>query len=189
MNEYETVARAQMYIEKLANGINPLTNEEVADDDIVNNVRISRCLSYTSGILKQIIDSKGKFKLEMPKKTDFELTPEQLLRFEYSKSPISATEITKRLNALINPVYVANLKVSSITEWLVQINMLSEITVNDRKRKRPTDNGEKIGITVMEGVNKNGFTYEGVFYNLDAQHFIIDNIDAIIDVNNQKQHK
>lgn len=53
MTEIEINARAQMYLEKLANGINPLTDEEVAENDVVNNVRISRCLFYSSGILKQ----------------------------------------------------------------------------------------------------------------------------------------
>ena len=51
MTEIEIIARAQMYLEKLANGVNPLTNEEVAENDVVNNVRISRCLYYVSGIL------------------------------------------------------------------------------------------------------------------------------------------
>ena len=63
MTEIEIIARAQMYLEKLANGIDPLTNKEVPENDVVNNVRISRCLFYSSGILKQIIDNKGKFKL------------------------------------------------------------------------------------------------------------------------------
>ena len=47
MTELETIARAQMYLEKLANGVNPLTDAEVGDSDVVNNVRISRCLFYT----------------------------------------------------------------------------------------------------------------------------------------------
>lgn len=44
MTELEKIAYAKTYIEKLANGINPLTNQAVPDDDIINNVRISRCL-------------------------------------------------------------------------------------------------------------------------------------------------
>ena len=51
MNEIETIARAQMYLEKLANGINPLTNENVAEDDIVNNVRISRCMALLKNLI------------------------------------------------------------------------------------------------------------------------------------------
>jgi len=44
MTELEKIAYAKSYIEKLANGINPLTNQEVPESDIINNVKISRCL-------------------------------------------------------------------------------------------------------------------------------------------------
>lgn len=189
MNEIETIARAQMYLEKLANGINPLTDEEVDEGDVVNNVRISRCMLYASGILKKIVDNKGKFKAEMPDRTPFALTPEQLSNFEYSDKSLSVTEITKRLNALINPIYVKELKAGSITGWLTQINMLNDIVVNNKTRKRPTEAGKNLGIIVEERVNQRGFTYEGVFYDLNAQHFIVDNIDAVISVNNQKTAK
>ena len=87
-----------MYLEKLANGVNPLTNEEVAENDVVNNVRISRCLFYTSGILKQIVENKGRFKAEMPDRAEFSITVEQLANYEYSEKPISITEVTKRVN-------------------------------------------------------------------------------------------
>ena len=46
MNEMDTLARAKMYIEKLANGINPLTDTELPPEDISNNIRISRCFFY-----------------------------------------------------------------------------------------------------------------------------------------------
>ena len=39
MTEIKIIARAQMYLEKLANGIDPLTNKEVPENDVVNNVR------------------------------------------------------------------------------------------------------------------------------------------------------
>ena len=70
MTELETIARAQMYLENLANGVNPLTGEEVADSDVVNNVRISRCLFFTADLLKKIVDNKGKYKAEMPELSD-----------------------------------------------------------------------------------------------------------------------
>lgn len=39
---------AKNYIDKMANGINPLTNENVSESDLINNVKISRCLFYVS---------------------------------------------------------------------------------------------------------------------------------------------
>lgn len=43
MTETDKIAHARVYMEKLANGINPLTNQVVPDADLMNNVRISRC--------------------------------------------------------------------------------------------------------------------------------------------------
>ena len=40
MTELEKMKRAKMYMEKLANGINPIDDSPVPDGDTVNNVRI-----------------------------------------------------------------------------------------------------------------------------------------------------
>ena len=44
MIDVEKLNSAKAWIEKLANGINPLNDELVKDDDLINNVHISRCL-------------------------------------------------------------------------------------------------------------------------------------------------
>lgn len=185
MTELEIIAHAQTYIEKLAKGINPLTGEEVAQTDVVNNVRISRCLFYTSDLLKKIVDNRGKFKVEMPEQNPFSLNPEQVARFEYSQQSLSVSEIVKRFNALIDSVYMKELKTKHVTEWLVSVGMLQNIVINNRTRRRPTPQGESIGITTEERMGQYGM-YEGVFYSNKAQHFIVDNIDAIIAFGNQK---
>lgn len=41
MTELEKIKRAKMYMDKLANGINPLDDTVVPDEDIVNQVRLS----------------------------------------------------------------------------------------------------------------------------------------------------
>ena len=178
-----------MYLEKLANGVNPLTDREVPENDVINNVRISRCLFYTSGILKQIVDNKGKFKVEMPERADYNVTPEQLAGFDYSETPISVSELTKRLNDLVDSIYVKELKRGVITDWLTDIGMMTEVIINDKSRKRPTSAGHNIGILTEERTNQYGTSYEGVFYNLNAQHFVIDHIEAVIELNRQKSAK
>ena len=140
-----------MYLEKLANGVNPLTDEEVAENDVINNVRISRCLYYVTGILKQITTT-GSFEIQ---KSEFSLSAQQLERFAYSQTPLTVSEITKRL----------------------------------KSKKRVTDNGRSVGIISEQRVNQQGSTYEAISYNLNAQHFIIDNIHAIIELNRKKATK
>ena len=72
MTELEKMQRAKMYIDKMANGINPIDDVSAADSDMINNVRISRCLFYVSDILRQVIDNNGVIvKVKSSKKTTF----------------------------------------------------------------------------------------------------------------------
>ena len=55
MTELEKMQRAKMYIDKLANGINPIDDAAAPENDVINNVRLSRCFFYVSDILRQVI--------------------------------------------------------------------------------------------------------------------------------------
>ena len=46
--ELEIMAHAKTYLDKLAGGINPLSDEPLPETDVVRQERISRCLSYVS---------------------------------------------------------------------------------------------------------------------------------------------
>ena len=54
MTELEKSRRAKLYIDKLANGINPIDDSPVPEQDVVNQVRVSRCLFFVSQILGQV---------------------------------------------------------------------------------------------------------------------------------------
>ena len=54
MIDMEKLVTAKVWIEKLANGINPLNDELVKEDDLINNVHISRCLFYVTELLDGI---------------------------------------------------------------------------------------------------------------------------------------
>ena len=59
MTELETMQRAKMYLDKLARGIDPISNQEMPEDAVLNNVRICRWLHYVSGGLEQVIANGG----------------------------------------------------------------------------------------------------------------------------------
>ena len=60
MTELEKIAYAKSFIDKLANGINPLDDTPIPDGDIAKNVRLSRCFFYVSGILQKEIERESK---------------------------------------------------------------------------------------------------------------------------------
>lgn len=59
MTELEKIERAKMYMDKLANGINPIDDTMAPDDDLINNVRLSRCFFFVSDVLRQVIENGG----------------------------------------------------------------------------------------------------------------------------------
>ena len=56
LNESEKLLKAKSYLDKLANGINPITNELASEND---NIHISRCLFYVSDVLRNLIENNN----------------------------------------------------------------------------------------------------------------------------------
>lgn len=186
MTDLEIMQRARAYIEKMANGVNPITDQPVPDYETLNDVRISRCLFYVSDVLRQVIENGGEIgKKKAAKKQPFMISQEQLRNFELSEKPISVSEVTRRINALKNSEEMANLKYKSITDYLMNAGMLQLIEFNDgSKAKEPTEMGRTIGISVEERFGQRG-AYRVVLYNLDAQQFILDNMEGIIEIDHK----
>ena len=57
-------------------------------------------------------------------KIPFSVTPQQLADYVFDDNPITVTEITKKLNSLIDTEEMKGIKTTSITNWLIKINML-----------------------------------------------------------------
>lgn len=187
MTELETLQRAKMYIDKMANGINPLDDKPVKDDDIINHVRISRCLFFVSDTLRKVIENGGTVSVPKVRKKDFEISVDEIEKFEFSETPIPVSEIAKRINELTDTENSKKFSHRMITDWLIKTEFLTEIeTAEGEKRKRPTQNGVNLGISVEERQGQRGI-YHVVLYNKNAQKFITDNIFAIIDNHKDKK--
>ena len=189
MTELEKIAYAKSFIDKLANGINPLDDTAIPDGDIAKNVRLSRCFFYVSGILQKEIERESK-KENREKKSqlvNFSITYEELQNFEYSSKPISATVLAKKINQLVERENMRKLSYRQIMGWLLNIGMLEYKDIGNGKLKRyPTQQGEDIGIVLEFWERGQGRKYPVIMYSEAAQRFIIDNIDAVIATEIQK---
>lgn len=192
MDELDKIKRAKMYIDKLANGKSPIDDSAIPESDIVNNVRVSRCLFYVSDILQQVIDNGGVRRKTIIKheREDFSVTLEQLATFPYSDEPITVSEIAKRINEVANlSEYQRKVKGVDINNVLVNIGALEVIDRYDGKtRKLPTEVGKSIGIIAQERMGKFG-PYFAVLFTKEAQQFIVDNINAVIELCNTPAEK
>ena len=186
MTELEKIEYAKTFIDKLANGINPLDDTSISENDIANNVRLSRCFFYVSTILQKEIDRERRKqpKENRSERLPFSITQEQLNDFGYSPNPLSATAVARKINWLvredIEQKKIEKLSYRKITQWLMNIGMIEYREWEDGKIKRfPTTEGESIGLVLADWDNY-GRRTPVIYFTEEAQRFIIDNIDAVI---------
>ncbi len=104
---------ANNYIEKMANGINPLTDKKCNDNDMINNVRISRCLFYVSKVLDDVIKNNNK------KRTSgsipFYMDNDTIKGYRITDEKLSISKVASRINELKTNDNMKNLKEHVIT--------------------------------------------------------------------------
>lgn len=180
MTELETMRRAKMYLDKLARGFDPLTDQPVSQEDVVSQARISRCLEYVSGVLEQVIRNGGNIGRSDTVKLPFRITPQQLAAYTYPQEPITITDLARRISELVDPNICGKLTFSPITTWLTAQGILAAVSAEDGKNHRlPTESGRKLGIFTAERSGSHG-NYTAVLYDRSAQRYILDHLFEIL---------
>ncbi|MBO5716288.1 MAG: hypothetical protein J6S23_07865 [Clostridia bacterium] len=183
MIELEKIAYAKSFIDKLANGINPIDDTPIPEGDIANNVRLSRCFFYVSDILRQVIENGGTVPSNQSakvRKQDFCLSQDVRARLLVSERAITVSDIANNLNSYIDLETTKKITAASINDWLVSVGLLEIVKLqNGKQRKQPTVQGNEIGLFLEE--RRGQFEqYYIVLFTPDAQQLIYDNIEAIV---------
>ncbi len=195
--ELDTMKHAKEYIDKLANGIDPFTDKPVPDDDIVNNVKLSRCFFYISGILEKVIENGGEVTSEKTvevikpqKRGAVVITDEVRARFKCFINEVSLSTFTDMINKHLDSDVSVKLKSTAIADWLTVIGMIDCEELPSGKLKRvPTENGISEGIRLNEYFTDGGFLRYAIMLSPAAQQFVLDNIDAIAEMNGLPREK
>ena len=178
MTELETMQRAKMYMDKLARGIDPITDREVPEDSSLNNIRLARCFLYVSDILGKVIANGGVIGGK-PKLRPFTITPEQISRVQVSLEPVRVTQLVEMISQAVEDPLMKKLSTTAITNWLLEKGFLEKQTTPDGKSRRvPTENGLRLGMSTQIRQGQYG-EYQAVFYDAQAQQFVLDNLAAI----------
>ena len=179
MNDLNTLMRAKMYMDQLAQGIDPISGQEMPDDSILNHVRLARCFFYVSGVLEQIIANGGKVSCSS-EKTEFSISPEQIAAISVSTEPIKISEFIDLLFMAANNPMQKKPAATFFTNWLLAKGFLTVMTGEDGKTKRiPSDNGRNIGIISQWKQGMRG-EYLAILYTDRAQQFLLDNLYTIL---------
>ena len=180
MTELEKIRRAKLYIDKLANGINPIDDSPVPEQDVINQVRISRCLFFVSQVLGQVEQQGGVRGPGRPVKRAFAITKEQQTKLILEDQPIPVSEFVRRVNeAVPQRPDRQKLRTTDVTTWLLEQGLIEIVPQADHKSvKVPTEQGRALGI-VLEQLSGPTGVYQGMLYGPEAQRFLADHLEGI----------
>lgn len=179
MKEIETLQRAKLYMDQLAQGIDPVSGQEMSEDSVLNQVRLARCFFYISGILEQVIANGGKVSRSVDKSV-FSITPEKIASVEISAVPVRITQFIDSLYAAAGDPTQKKPGATVFTNWLLSKGFLTIVEAENGKQARvPSEAGVQIGITseLRQGLHGD---YQAVLYSDRAQQFLLDNLSSIL---------
>ena len=180
MQNIKNALLAKEFIDKLANGINPIDGTEIPEDNILNNARIVRGLFFVSEVLRDEISSS------YPPEQEYKPLPaipvfteemrEQLKPYEAGSF---GTSITELINSQIPDGFV-KLKKTTLNRWLLREGFLEKREAENGRgwKKFPTAAGEELGLSNQECFGSHG-RYLALLFSPEAQQFIFDNVEAL----------
>ena len=178
MEEKDKLALAQEWIRKLANGINPLNGNAVKEDDVVNNVHISRCLFYVADVMEKYSARASKSSFYLSRKIPFDSSAIQRENYNYVDA-ISISAFAREIEKII-PENMHIVSYKSMISWLMQEGFLveTEPDSNGHTYKVPSEKGNSIGI-YADSRERNGGHYLVTLYNREAQRFLLENLEIM----------
>ena len=180
MTELETMQRAKMYLDLLARGTDPITGRPLPADCGLDNARLARCFSYVSGVLDKVIANGGVVGAPV-RYVPFDLPPQRRANVVLSREPVTVTQWIDALHRAAENPEMKKLRAVAVSEWLVsQGLMVKQTSPEGRTQRVPTEQGRRLGISTKTRQSRDG-EYLAVFYDLNAQRFLMDNLDTIID--------
>lgn len=179
MTDLERMHTSKLYIDRLANGEDPISGEDLPEDTVLNNLYLCRAFSFVSSILEEVIKNGGFISSKKEAKSAFRITEDQRSKIRMSEEPVVVTAIMNRVSAVLDRD-VKRISAYKVAEWLEREGLLERKLSEEsgRYERVATSAGEVIGIETKEA-NYNDKTIKKNYYNLNAQAFIIANLEAI----------
>lgn len=178
MTELEILRRAKMYMDKLAQGIDPVTDRALPEDSALNNVRLARCFFYVSGVLDQVISNGGH--VGQIEKKNFAITSQQLNRVQISPYPIRVTEFADAILEAVGDPEMKRPSAVKFSKWLLDKGFLTrELGPDGKNRNVPTQTGQRLGLSAQMRQSPDG-DYLAIYYDANAQRYLLDNLSEIL---------
>ena len=178
MKKLET---AIVYLQRIAEGNNPINNLPADEDSVLNNPNVIRCMFFVKEVLEEVKKNNGYIgkKSKKSDKSDFPI--EVLDSFSY-KEDKAISKFVEQINEAVNGDVYKKLSYKSITQWLKLNGFLQEEHSQEFNKviTLPTEKGIQLGIRAERRSSSRGVEYILVIYGKQAQEYIVQNIEKIL---------
>lgn len=171
---------AILYIQRIAQGYNPVTNEEADGDSVLNNPNVIRCMYFVKDVLEEVKrgDAKTGTTRSRTKKAAF---PFEILNEFHYQEDTSISYLLQQIHQPLEGMNVKKISPQTVTNWLKKAGYLTEEYIAEVKKvsTTPTEKGKELGI-YTEVRMFSTHAYLAVIYNQNAQEFIVRHLEAIV---------
>jgi hypothetical protein len=178
--EMEKLEKVLEYVNRMADGMNPVTGNAYEEDTVLNDPEVIRCMFCVKEILTAVKYNGGMVgaRRKLIKK-DFPL--DTLETFQYVEDK-TITKVVGQINEGVDGNVYEKLSYKTITDWLKGNGYLEEVQ-DEKLGKRTTvstGKGNDIGITHSLQTNMSGAAYYRVVYDQRAQEFLIKTLPEML---------
>ena len=185
--DLEKLDVAITYMQRIADGKNPVNNLPAEDDDVLNNPNVIRCMFFVKEILEEVklnggcIGKKVSRKQREAMKEDFPF--EVLNKFEY-KEDLSLTRFLQQINEMMDTNLYKKLTYQPFIMWLMNNGYIVEAYNKDlgKEIKISSEKGRELGIKSELKTRSTGSRYMLITYNQNAQEFLVKNMEIILSI-------
>lgn len=178
MFDKEKLYTAKLYMDKLANGMNPFDGEDLPEDEFLNDVRLCRAFTLVSDVLDRVLENGGRVSGSgKVRKLPFRITDDQRNSILLTEEAVGISVIASRIRRVLDD-NVKSLSSLSISNWLEAEGLLKRVEKDGKTIKMATEDGNMLGIytTEMTYADKH---YHKTLYEMNAQVYIVSNLDMI----------
>ena len=175
---------AIQYLQRIAEGHNPVNNIPVDDDSVIKNPNVVRCMLFIKEVLEEVKRNDGYIGRRPRTNRDSskqEYPLEALKEFRYSEDK-SVSRLVDQFNGLTDLTVFQKLTYKPIIAWLKQNGYLRDELDEGTGKKRTlvTEKGSEVGIKSELRKDSKGQEFVYITYGRTAQEFIVSNMDKIL---------
>ena len=172
---------AIIYLQRIADGKNPVNNMPAEADSVLNNPNVIRCMYFVKEVLEEVKRNSGYIRKRAKRTDKPEFPMEALADFVYREDK-AISKFVEQVNESVDDRVYQRLSYRRILQWLKLNGFLAEEFSQELNKTvtLPTEKGSRIGIRAEKRTSLNGTEYMLVLYGKEAQEYMVQNMEMIL---------